>query len=197
MSKEETPGIIDIHGKQYRTVAFRVNLFRTEEKYEGWSLDTDLIKETDKEATMKATIKDSSDRTIATGIAMEVRGSSNINKTSHIENCETSAVGRALANLGLGGTEYASADEVANAILQQAQAAVVPGETERQKAERVFFEKLQYDVKTGICSGTVVELAQATEYVNKTFTPDVIKHLSVTINHFSEILNAQDKANAA
>lgn len=35
-----------------------------------------------------------------TGIAMEIEGSSNVNKTSHIENCETSAIGRALANMG-------------------------------------------------------------------------------------------------
>jgi len=59
-------------------------------------------------------------RVIATGLAEEVRGSTNINKTSALENAETSAVGRALAFFGLGGTEIASADEVANAINQQA-----------------------------------------------------------------------------
>jgi hypothetical protein len=56
---------------------------------------------------------------IATGYAEEERGSSNINTTSALENAETSAVGRALAFLGLAGTEIASADEVANAISQQ------------------------------------------------------------------------------
>ncbi len=58
-------------------------------------------------------------RTLSTGLAEEVRGSTNINKTSALENCETSAIGRALAFFGLGGTEIASADEVANAITQQ------------------------------------------------------------------------------
>lgn len=37
----------------------------------------------------------------ATGHAYELAGSSYINKTSYIENCETSAIGRALANLGI------------------------------------------------------------------------------------------------
>ena len=56
---------------------------------------------------------------IATGYAEEVRTASKINRTSALENAETSAVGRALAFFGLGGSEIASADEVANAIQQQ------------------------------------------------------------------------------
>jgi len=42
---------------------------------------------------------------IATGYAEEVRGSGNVNRTSHVENCETSAVGRALANAGYAGSD--------------------------------------------------------------------------------------------
>ena len=53
---------------------------------------------------------------VATGHAEEYRDSSKINKTSALENAETSAIGRALASFGLGGTEFASADEVARAI---------------------------------------------------------------------------------
>ena len=57
---------------------------------------------------------------IAQGHAHEVQGSSNINKTSYIENCETSAVGRALAMLGIGiDTSIASANEVNDAIAKQ------------------------------------------------------------------------------
>ena len=56
----------------------------------------------------------------ATGTAYEKEGSTFINKTSYIENCETSAVGRALGNAGIGiDTSVASADEVQNAIIQQ------------------------------------------------------------------------------
>jgi len=58
---------------------------------------------------------------VATAHAYEKEGSSFINKTSYIENCETSAVGRALGMYGIGiDTSLASADEVANAVKQQA-----------------------------------------------------------------------------
>jgi hypothetical protein len=44
---------------------------------------------------------------ISTGWAEEVRGQGNVNKTSHLENCESSALGRALANAGLAGSDPA------------------------------------------------------------------------------------------
>ena len=43
---------------------------------------------------------------IATGWAEEVRGQGNVNRTSHVENCETSAIGRALANAGMAGSDF-------------------------------------------------------------------------------------------
>ena len=47
------------------------------------------------------------DLMIATGWAEETRGDGNVNRTSHLENCESSAVGRALANAGLAGSDPA------------------------------------------------------------------------------------------
>ena len=114
-------GVVNIHGKEYKTVAKRVDEFRKEYKAE-MSITTDLIENSENMVIMKATIKEKSGRPIATGFAEERRGSTMINKTSALENCETSAIGRALANFGYGGGEYASADEVANAISQQAEA---------------------------------------------------------------------------
>ena len=68
----------------------------------------------------KCTITNPSGEVIAQGHAHEVQVSSNINKTSYIENCETSAVGRALAMLGIGiDTSIASANEVTEAIAKQ------------------------------------------------------------------------------
>jgi hypothetical protein len=49
---------------------------------------------------------------VGSGMAEEIRGQGNVNKTSALENCETSAIGRALASLGLAGGEYASVDEI-------------------------------------------------------------------------------------
>lgn len=58
--------------------------------------------------------------TLGIGTAYEKENSSFINKTSYIENCETSAVGRALGMAGFGiDTSVASAEEVANAMTQQ------------------------------------------------------------------------------
>jgi len=107
---------INIHGKQYKTVNERVGEFR--EKHPDFSILTEIIQASDV-VQMKASIADDKGRVIATGYAEEVRGSTNINKTSALENCETSAIGRALAAFGLGGTEYASANEVTDAIIQQ------------------------------------------------------------------------------
>jgi hypothetical protein len=111
-------GIIKIHNKEYKTVALRVTEFLASPKHEGWSIETDLISD-GTNVVMKSTIKDVDGRVRGTGYAEEVRGSTNINKTSAVENCETSAIGRALSAVGFGGTEYASANEVTDAIIQQ------------------------------------------------------------------------------
>ena len=107
-------GIVSIRGREYRTVAYRLNLFR--EDHPDWSIATKIVSIDDERIVVRTTIADENQRTISTGYAEEVRASSNINKTSALENAETSAVGRALAFYGLAGTEIASADEVANAI---------------------------------------------------------------------------------
>mgnify|MGYP001254167775 CR=1 FL=1 len=120
-------GTVDIHGKTYKTVALRVTEFR--EAHPDWTIKTKLLS-TAELVQVKATILDPDGRIIATGHAEEVRGSTNINRTSSVENTETSAVGRCLAFIGLGGTYIASADEVADAQKQQAEIEV----TERLKA---------------------------------------------------------------
>ena len=115
--KKDT-GVVNIHGREYQTVALRVQNFR--ETYgSSLSLTTEIISRDEECVVMKATITSDDGRVIATGHAEEKRSASQINKTSALENAETSAIGRALAALGLGGTEFATADEVANAIHQQ------------------------------------------------------------------------------
>lgn len=110
-------GIVNIHGKAYETVALRVKKFR--EAHPNWSLTTAILHRDTNCVVMEATIADETGRTLANGHAEEYRSTSSINKTSALENSETSAIGRALAALGFGGTEFASADEVANAITKK------------------------------------------------------------------------------
>ena len=114
---ELQPGQINIHGKVYETVALRLKKFW--ERYPKYSIQTILIEADDTRIIMKATILDDSHKLCATGHAEEFRNRGQINRTSALENCETSAVGRALAFLGLGGTEIRSAEEMQNAVLQQ------------------------------------------------------------------------------
>ena len=109
-------GVVPIHGKEYKTVAKRIQQFR--EKHPDYTIQTDLVEANDTLVVMKATISQGG-QMISTGYAEEVRAASKINRTSALENCETSAVGRALAFFGLAGSEISSADEVANAIKQQ------------------------------------------------------------------------------
>lgn len=110
----------NIRGKQYVEVNERIKFFRQEEKYNLWGIHTDFPLIDSEQCLCKCTIVDADGDVIAQGHAHEVRGSSNINKTSYVENCETSAVGRALAMLGIGiDTSIASANEVTEAIAKQ------------------------------------------------------------------------------
>lgn len=110
-------GIVDIRGKQYETVALRVQKFRA--AHPDKSLTTEMIVRDDECVVMRAIIADEAGRVLATGHSEEYRKASQINRTSALENAETSAIGRALAAYGFGGTEFATANEVANAIHQQ------------------------------------------------------------------------------
>lgn len=111
---------IDIKGKLYVEVNERIKEFRNNVKYEGYTLESEIISLENGICTIKAVVKNPNGIIVATGLAQEKESSSFINKTSFVENCETSAWGRALGNLGIGiDTSIASADEVINAINNQ------------------------------------------------------------------------------
>lgn len=105
--------------KDYIEVNVRIMKFY--EKYPEGRIITEIVKWENETIVMKATTYRGSDNVIAsTGYAYEKEGSSFINKTSALENCETSAVGRALAILGFEiKKSVASYEEVANAKLNQ------------------------------------------------------------------------------
>lgn len=109
---------VNIKGKDYVQVNDRVKAFRS--VCPGGVIETEMVYYEGGRVMFKATVKDQDDRILATGYAEEKEGSTMINKTSFIENCETSAVGRALgfAGIGIDGS-MASAEEVATAIINQ------------------------------------------------------------------------------
>ena len=117
----------NIKGKQYAEVHERIKHFRGEPNYASLGINTEVLEwDKDKEEIIiRATIYDTNrdiGRILASGIAHERRDDKNsfVNKTSYVENAETSAIGRALACMGIGIEDaYASAFEVANAVAQQ------------------------------------------------------------------------------
>jgi hypothetical protein len=114
-------GKVQINGHEYLTVAYRLSVFRARYPIEsGWSLETEPVQCDEEQVMFKAVIKNHAGQVVATGHAEEKRGDSWINRTSALENAETSAIGRALASAGFIGSEFASADEVALAIHAQA-----------------------------------------------------------------------------
>lgn len=111
---------IPVKGKEYVMVNERIRKFR--EICPNGSIITDIV-ECDKDhVIIKAKVLDDELRVVAIAHAEEKANAGFINKTSYVENCETSAVGRALGFLGIGiDDSMGSADEVANAILNQRQ----------------------------------------------------------------------------
>ena len=109
---------VPIKGKDYVQVNERVKAFR--KVFPNGSIQTVITSNENGIVTMKAIVMDEEGNILATGWAQEEQSSSFINKTSYIENCETSAVGRALGFAGIGiDASMCSAEELVNAINNQ------------------------------------------------------------------------------
>ena len=107
---------VNIKGKSYSTVAERISKLST--AVETYSLTSEIVDIGENHVIIKATLK--IDDNLYTGHAYEEKGSSFINETSHVENAETSAYGRALSAANLQGSdEFCSADELTNALNNQ------------------------------------------------------------------------------
>ena len=109
---------VNLKGKTYTMVAQRVQAFRAAAGVEGQIL-TEVIEQTDQRVMVKASVsvwRDGAWSLVANDFAEEYRNQGPVNKTSALENCCTSAIGRALSAAGLSGGEYASSFEVDNAI---------------------------------------------------------------------------------
>lgn len=159
-----------VKGKPYVEVNERIKAFR--QLCPQGAIVTEMLSNIDGVCVFRAAIYNDEQTIIGTGTAYEREGSSNINKTSYIENCETSAVGRALGMCGFGiDTSIASAEEVSNAIAQQE--SEIPGAIPYKKPMSIrqqLFAKLK---EKGI---DATEYAQ-THGIDKSTPEDVIKDL--------------------
>ena len=167
----ETIRTTDIKGKEYAEVNQRIKAFRT--VYPQGNIKTTLVSNENGVCIFKAEVFDNDCYMLATGHAYEKEGSTFINKTSYIENCETSAVGRALGMCGFGiDTSVASAEEVSNAQLQQ-------------EAEKVIDQIKVKALLQSIANNNISEEALA-GVLNEYGYDEVSK---IKIKHFGEIVN--------
>jgi 2,4-dienoyl-CoA reductase-like NADH-dependent reductase (Old Yellow Enzyme family) len=118
---------IKIQNKDYVLVSDRVIFFN--EEYPEGSITTELVSEADSDMVIvKATVRPDVGRQF-TGYSQATWGDGFINKTAALENAETSAVGRALALMGIGVIDsIASVDEIKKAQTQAAR----PNRTEEK-----------------------------------------------------------------
>ena len=159
--KKSLPTVKVGGGGDYVMVHHRILAFH--EMFPNGSLTCKIIEQTENRVTMEAVaIPDTSKpERFFNGYASELKGVGFVNETSHIENCDTSAKGRALATLGIGVEEsFASDHEVANAKIQQAEKKAVKGmKSVMQKFIKSFFwanQWLPMAVDLGICKPDAV-----------------------------------------
>ena len=116
--------MIDLKGKSYAMVPERVTAFR--KLYPEGFIKTEIVSHDGTTVLMQAVVgyyENGCPIILSSGFAQEVKGRGMVNGTSYIENCETSAVGRALGMIGLGlnGGGICSAEELVNAVTAQRQ----------------------------------------------------------------------------
>lgn len=110
------PDVINLDGRAYELVLSRVKRFRADHS-EVFFIKTDILLVTDDIVRIKASLgwytAEGKELVLATGHAEERRDDGDVNATSAVENCETSAIGRALASYGYSSTNaFASGEEM-------------------------------------------------------------------------------------
>jgi hypothetical protein len=111
MNKDLKEKAIKIQNKSYVLVSDRIIYFN--DNYPKGCITTEVKQEDNKVFAIAKVYPEGLEGRYFTGHSQEIEGSSYINKTSAVENCETSAVGRALAMMGIGVIDsIASVDEI-------------------------------------------------------------------------------------
>jgi len=189
---------VSIHGKSYRMVHERIALMHEELHREGLQvkIETSVVDRfSHKIICFKATITIINGDKIfmtASGHAEEVYGSSNINRTSALENAETSAIGRALAFLGYGSEEgISSYEEVKGAVEQQKKGVDISQITPDNKDKPKLIpktDKVYSELEALVNSVKVTEVKKSDKH-NKYYL-SVKEHLEgdgITRFHFNSI----------
>lgn len=166
----------DIKGKNYAMVNERIKAFRM--VHPGGLIETRMLSDEAGKCVFRAEVRDKNGYILGTGHAYEREEMGNINRTSYIENCETSAIGRALAMCGFGiDVSIASFEEVTNAIA-------------KQPISPVTARALRKELKDqGIREETVCSLYKVAKIEDLTET----QHLNAAQN-FDKILAKQEEA---
>lgn len=188
---------MDIKGKGYVQVNERVKAFRM--LYPNGIITTEIVSLEGGVVVMKATVSDDNGGLLSTGYAYERESSTYINKTSYIENCETSAVGRALGFLGIGiDTSIASYEEVQNAVNNQGGAVEQPKPKEQPKPANqqkpigvdAAAKLLKVLDKNGIAPETIFSLYQVKSLSNLTSVQEA--HIELNLERIKQ-KQAEDK----
>jgi hypothetical protein len=160
----------DVKGKPYMEVNQRIKAFRM--VYPQGFIKTELVSLENGVCVIKATVGVGETMILGTGYAYEKEGSTFINKTSYIENCETSAVGRALGMAGFGiDVSVASAEEVQNAIINQ---------TRDEKIRKVDITALKKKFPTAEQEKNIFEHFKITKWED------------MTVGQMSELINKKE-----
>ena len=146
----------DIKGKAYTEVNQRILGFR--KLYPNGRIITKMLSNEDGICVFTATVEDEEGNILSVGHAYEKQGSNYINKTSYIENCETSAVGRALGILGIGAEKsIASKEEVEK--VEEADIYKHNIFKIRERVQRIYTEK----IKKGLTTKEIAQKLHKTE----------------------------------
>lgn len=191
-----------VSGKDYAEVNQRVKAFRS--VYPEGFITTELLSNEGGVCIFRAQVGyyDESDGTVvvlATGTAYEKENSTFINKTSYIENCETSAVGRALGMAGYGiDTSIASAEEVQNAIANQKKDEGKKAEPKKDEGKQAVEVELNLTY-----TGNDLKMRENLDYFTEVLSGDLGKMLvafglkdvnDLTLEQIEKAINLKKKA---
>lgn len=196
-------GVKQRGGKMYTQVVHRMEAFRQVFGTE-FGVDTTILVDDGNKVVIKAIITNLDGMVIGSGMAEEIRGQGHVNTTSALENAETSAIGRALASIGLAGGEYASANEM-EAVPRKAEVIAKKEDTKPAKAmadaikntddfDVAKDKRLYVEIKAKLEACVSVSDVNSIYIKNKAFLEALTKRDSERAKHFKDMfLNYESK----